>query len=219
MPQQETESLSLRVARLELLVAASKIGSPLEPSSFFLALVSITAGAYCAFLGLGLPNHPYQWVAGGLLVFFAYQRDWFRLPRNPVFWCLSLLNCFAAASLAKLFIGSGRRFPFQWIRYPELTWNRVGMLPEPTMIWQGVSFSGQEVDLTSVQMFLIGALVFGRCLRLQGFTSLMAIGLLAASLPALVSFHWNWVFPAVALTGVAFYLQSREFGFPKFKHS
>lgn len=210
----EGDSLELRIARLEA-AALNSAGSPFAPSldqtSGIAALILLAAAAYSAQLGLGLPNHPYQWAAGALLVFFGYQRHWFRHPKAIWLWVLAAFNLFAAASVAKLFIGSGRHFPFQWFKFPELSWARNGMIPEPSLTWQQFSFGHQEVDLTAVQTFMIGLLIVGRCLRLQGFTSLIALLLLAASLPALTSFHWDWVFPSLALIGLGFYVQSRTF--------
>ncbi len=214
-PNLDSDSVELRVARLEAL-AITTAGSGtffdvLDKPSGATALVCLGAAAYCAQSGLGLPNHPYQWAAGTLIVFFAYQRRWFRHPKALWLWSIAALNLFAASSLAKLFIGSGRHFPFQWFKYPEFTWTRAGMIPEPTLTWQAMAFAHQEVDLTAVQTFLIGLLIAGRCLRLQGFTSLVALLLLTASLPALVGFHWDWVFPAMALSGIGFYVQSSGF--------
>ncbi len=183
----------------------------LSPKSFALSVVFLAFGAYCAFLGLGLPNHPYQWAAGAIFTFFAYQRGWFRWPDKAPFWALLPLDLYTVASATKLFIGSGRQFPFANLRYPDLSWSRSGVLPAPELLWQPFSFAGQEVDLTAVQTFLVGVVVVGRVLRLQAFTSWMAFILLLASLPALLKFQWAWVFPALALIGLGLYFQSREF--------
>lgn len=213
-----SSSVEFRLARLEAYQQEFARGPALDTASAGVSLLALVGGGYAAQLGLGLPNHPYQWAVGALLIFFAYQRHWFRHPATAWPWALAPLNVFAAASLAKLFIGSGRQYPFRWIKYPEFTWVRPGLVPEPQLLWQNFSFGNQEVDLTAVQTFLIGLLVVGRCLRLQGFTSLVAILLMLASLPALVGFRWDWVFPAAALIGIAFYIQSREFRFAKRPH-
>ncbi len=192
------------------------VASALNSTSFLLSAAFLGGGAYCAFLGLGLPNHPYQWGAGTIFTFFAYQRGWFRWPGKAAFWALVPLDLYAVASVAKLFIGSGVRFPFASLRYPDLTWNRASMVPAPELMWQPFAFAGQPVDLTAVQTFLLGLVVVGRFLHMQAFTSWMAFVLLLASVPALLTFQWNWVFPAVALIFLGLYFQSSEFkGFAK----
>jgi len=185
--------------------------SHLDNYSFLLSLLFLSAGAYCAFIGLGLPNHPYQWAAGALFTFLAFQRGWFRWPQKAFFWALALVDLYVVSSITKLFIGSGRQFPFQWLRYPEFGVDRTGLVPTPQLLWQPYSFAGLEVDLTAVQTFLMGLVVLGRFLRLQGFTSWMAFLLLLASIPALLTFQWSWVFPALALMGLGLYFHSAQF--------
>ncbi|MEZ4749817.1 MAG: hypothetical protein R3B54_04085 [Bdellovibrionota bacterium] len=45
-------------------------------------------------------------------------------------------------------------------------------------------------------------------LGLQIFVSLVGFVLVLVSLPALLSFEWTWVFPALVCIGVGLYLQS-----------
>jgi hypothetical protein len=170
--------------------------------------------------GLELPNHPYQVVLGVLTIALAYHRRWLLLPSRPVDWLLAPLNALAVSVLFKLVIGSGIRHPLWWLRYPAIQFRRdtgkwLEVLPDLQLNWNDIPLAGWEIDLTRMQTFLLMITLIGGLFRFQPFVSFTAFFLILVSLPAFASFDWTWIFPAMATTAVALYLQAsnrREWG-------
>lgn len=174
-----------------------------RPDTATAALFVLAASLYASYRGLGLPNHPYQWSLGFLGVALAYHRGWLAWRRHPLTFFLAGLNVCQIAMLLKLLIGSGRRYPFAWMEYPN-----GFQVSSMSFTWQSPNLATWQLDLTLIQTFLFLVTVAGAVVRFQPFTSLTAILLLVASLPAFSSFDWAWVFPAMMAAGVALYLQA-----------
>lgn len=179
--------------------------------SFFIFGSALVA-ALCGYRGLGLPNHPYQITLGVLTVVLGYHRGWLLLPRRPWEWTLPLLNAASVSALYKILIGSGVRYPFSWAQYPTFSLEKGAEkwieIPHWAVNWQPSAIALWGLDFTILQTFLLIITLMGALFRFQPFSSLTAILLLAASLPAFASFDWTWVFPALIATGVSLYLQS-----------
>ena len=211
------ESLEQRVARLEQALRAGRIShglGALSQKRFLWSFLIAATAAFLCFRGLGLPNHPYQGALGGLTIALAYHRRWLLWPRRWYEWCIAPLNGFLVAALFKLIIGSGVRHPLYWLNYPVLKFEReagkwVEVLPDLKILWQPMPIAGWEIDLTLIQTFLAVVTLIGALFRFQPFASFTAFLLILVSLPALSSFNWPWVFPAMAVAAIALYLQSQ----------
>ena len=212
--ENQTLSLEERVARLEGALGWISSPPPLEPVLTAGALALSTGAAYCAFEGLGLPNHYYQWVLGFLTVFLMYHRGWLRKGKGPWLYVLGLVNAVQVSMIFKLFIGSGFRKPFSWFHYPALGQRTTEgkwweMMPDLSMMWQPTPLAAWEIDLTLIQTFLLIVTLVGALFRFQPFVSLTAIFLILVSIPAFSEFQWSFVFPAVVLSALSLYLQAR----------
>lgn len=201
------QDLEARIARLEIALNVAKDHSPLSDTAFLISLALLGGGLACGYLGMGQPNHPYQWALGGMATALAYHRRWFRAPAKSYEWLLAPLNVLMIAMLFKLLIGSGIHQPFAWIKVPEITNTSSGMVPSWSLVWQPSTVGGWELDLTLIQTFLLLITLIGALFRFQPFVSLTALLLIVVSLPAFASFTWTWVFPSMAVAAVAFYVQ------------
>ncbi|MCB0404688.1 MAG: hypothetical protein KDD51_07855 [Bdellovibrionales bacterium] len=209
----DNQQLLDRIARLEGAIGwvegAGKLSHPL----FALCSVLIGAGIFFAYRGLGIPNHYYQAVMAVLFLLVAYQRRLLRWPAHVGHWILALLNAAGLTLVMKILLGAGERFPFYWLKYPFLSTQRtsgklINVLPDFQMLWEPTPLALWSVDLTVVQSFLVLLILLGGAFGLQIFVSLIGFLLVIVSLPALLSFEWAWVFPALVCMGVGLYLQS-----------
>jgi len=209
----EMLSLEERVARLESALATGRMPGMLSHKQFLFAFLLTSLASYTAYRGLGQPNHPYQGVLAALAIGLAYHRRWFAFPTRWHQWAIAGMNVLTLAMVNKLLIGSGIRQPFQWMKYPTLQMEKATgkwfeMMPQMGVLWQPVPLAEWQIDLTLIQTFLLLVTLIGALFRFQPFVSLTAFLLIVVSLPAFASFDWQWVFPALALAAVAFYIQT-----------
>ncbi len=198
----ETLSLEERILRLEAAIPKAIGTQYLSSRQFLLSFVLAFVASTLAFKGMGEPNHPYQIALAILTVALAYHRRWFRFPSKTHQWAIAAVNCLTLAMINKLLIGSGVRQPFYWAQLPTVSsWN---------LQWAPVALASWEVDLTLIQTFLLLVTLIGALFRFQPFVSLTALLLIVVSVPAFAGFQWQWVFPALAASAVAFYIQSSQ---------
>ena len=110
---------------------------------------------------------------------------------------MAALNTAVLAILFKLVIGSGKRFPFDWVAYPTITnnpapdgkekWTTV--IPNIDLSWQPSAVAAWSIDLTIIQTFLMLITLLGALFDFQPFISLTALLLILVSIPALVAFE------------------------------
>lgn len=210
----ETPTLEDRIARLESVFGEKPPELELSPRqtliSLALALISIAVGVR----GFGVPNHPYQAAGALLALLLAYHRGWLRKPKGWRIGPLFLCNALQLMLVFKLFIGSGRRYPFFWLKYPTLvspdaankSWYEV--VPKWSMAWEPTALTLWDVDFTVMQTFLVIVTLIGALFRFQPFVSLTALALIFASVPAFLDFQWQWVFPSLATSAICLYVQS-----------
>jgi len=210
-------SLEERVARLEgKLGWSERFEIELQPLFIKLSLLLLPVSIIASWIGLGIPNHYYQIALGILVVALAYHKGWLIKPKQTYLWLLAVLNAALVSLLFKLFIGSGNRFPLSWIMYPVVTkaekekksWTEV--VPDLQLDWLPSDIAGWSIDLTIVQTFLLLLTVLAAFVEFQPFASLIAVILVLFSIPALVSFNWPWVFPAILIGAIALYIQSPD---------
>jgi len=211
------DRLEQRVARLEPSLAAWTPPHPAWP----LAL-GCTAAAF-GVLGMGIPRHPYQYLFAGLVVLLGYHRG-FLLPASGRWqWPLAIVNFATVAQFFLIILGSGVRHPLAWLRAPGMvkspppeggSWYRT-LMPDYTVQWHAVpGVSDWSIDLTKVQVFLLIATLAGALFRFSGFASITALALLIVSVPAYLSFTWDWVVLFLILGSVSLYLQTAPSGRP-----
>lgn len=214
MPTDNSELIE-RIARLEGAIGWVEGASKMSHRLFGLCSVLIGIGIYCAYRGLGVPNHYYQLVLAIGFVLIGYQRRLFMWPSHFVQWLLALLNVAGLTLVMKILLGGGERFPFHWMRYPFVQSQRatnklLSVFPDWQMTWEPTPLALWSVDLTVVQSFLVLLVLLGGAFGLQIFVSLIGFVLILVSLPALLSFEWTWVFPALVSIGAGLYLQSNQ---------
>lgn len=206
------EDFGRRLDALEKRIAPSN--TVLPPRSETLVSVACAVLAiYCAARSLGFPTELYQWSIGLALVGLAYHSGHWRLIARPENLILVPLNVVLIGMLTKLLIGAGLRHPFYWLRYPTIQLSGpaekwYSIIPKTDLAWQSSELASWAVDLTVVQSFLAVICVFTALIRFQPFASLVALLLVLFSIPSLMEFNWPLVFPAMLLSGVAFYLQT-----------
>ena len=212
-----TLSLEERLARVEGKLGWRRRALILSTQRIVSSYVLLTIALILGYFGLGLPNHYYQLVLSALTIFIAYQRDWLVPPKRAVEWGLVAANTLVLTLLFKLVIGSGKRFPLDWLYYPafstsgpvEGSWTNV--IPKFELNWQPSPVAQWSVDLTIIQTFLLLITLIGATVEFQPFISFTALLLILVSLPALISFDWPWVFPTIIVTAAALYVQSAGF--------
>ena len=209
--------LEERVLRLEGKLGWRERDFSLLPEMFPWALVLLCAAVFCGYFGLGVPNHAYQLALAVLFVALFYHRNWLARPTKAVHWLLAVLNTLVLSMLFKLLIGGGMRFPFSWLYYPSIQkgaakgeegW--LPSVPEFAVNWEPSPIALWSIDLTIVQTFLLLITLIGALIDFQPFISFTAFLLVVVSIPALVSFDWPWVFPAIVAAVVGLYLQSAD---------
>lgn len=214
---EEKLSIEQRVARLEGKIGwGQRFDVELQPQLLKIVFALLPISILACWFGLGIPNHYYQIVLGILVVVLAYHKGWLIKPKQMYSWILAFLNAVLVSLLFKLFIGSGYRFPLSWIKYPSMSqqeakktsWSEV--LPDFQLEWLPAEIASWSIDLTIVQTFLLLLTVIAAFVEFQPFASLIAVILVLFSIPALVSFNWTWVFPAILLGAIALYLQSPD---------
>jgi len=210
-------SLAERVARLEGALGWIRIEVPLREKMFPISLGVLIVALFFAYIGLGVPNHYYQLLFALLTIALCYHQGWFALPQKSYQWSLGVLNTLVLALLFKLLIGAGTAQPLSWIRLPNITTDKVkedggkwldSITPSLNLSWETTAVSGFIVDLTIIQTFLLIITLIGAVFEFQPFASLTAFLLVVVSIPALMTFDWAWVCPALVAAGIAFYLQS-----------
>ena len=211
---QPTLSLEERVARLEGALGWSQTKVPLGDSMFYAGVgLGIISLVFC-YIGLGTPNHYYQFVFGAITVALAYHQGWFALPQKTIHWSAAIVNVAILAMVYKLMIGSGVVEPFFWAKVPIVETKEAGgafsVIPSADIRWEKTALAEWSIDLTIVQTFLLLVTLIGALFEFQPFASLTAFLLVLVSLPALVGFDWHWVFPAVITAAISLYLQSAE---------
>ena len=211
-------SLEERVARIEGKLGWRHHRLILTKERALGAFVLLVLGLWCGLVGMGRPNHFYQLALAVLAAVIAYHRDWLIYPRRAAEWVLAVLNTAAFAILFKLVIGSGKRFPLEWLYYPTIgkaapaeKATLPDLIPQFELSWQPSPMTEWSLDLTIIQTFLLLVTLIGAAIEFQPFASLTALLLVVFSLPALVSFDWPWVFPAILLLSGALYVQSSSY--------
>ena len=208
------KSLEARLAALE--------AAPVPPAALTLhpawplalGLIAVALG----YLGLGLPQHYYQPLFAVLFLLLAYHRGFFRIYAQPWRWPLVVLNFLLLLLVFKLLLGGGLSYPFDWLKVPTMqqlppaddSWTQR-YLPHYQLVWEGVpGVSDWYVNISKFQSMLLIATLIGALFRFQPFASLTAFLLIIVSIPALVSFNWTWVVPALIVLTIAFYIQSSD---------
>jgi len=205
--------LEERLDRLEGVHGASGTGPhPAWP----LALGS--AALAFGYMGMGLPQHPYQYLFAGLLALLAYHRGFLRLAKAAWRWPQIAVNFLSITLFFMIVLGGGVRLPFAWVRSPgfiktpapeEGSWYRAA-IPDYSIQWHAIpGVSDWSMDVTKIQAFLLIATLAGALFRFQGFTSITALALLLVSIPVYLTFTWDWVVLFLLCGGVSLYLQSR----------
>ena len=181
-----------------------------RPKMLYPVLGLLLASLFLAYKGVGEPNHYYQPVLALLTVALLYDRKVIVLPEGLMRFAIIPLNFAALTFVYKLLVGGGKKFPLHWLFYPVLK-DRVeneGILPDFALTWEPTPVAAWSIDFTVLQTFLVLLTVLCALVDFQPFASFTALALIVVSLPALFTFNWSWVFPALLCAAVAFYLQS-----------
>jgi len=206
-------TLEKRLQKLEAAMEGRDFSpQTLTPRLFTLGLASAMLSITLGYHGLKLPNHPYQICLALMAVAFLYHRRVLLWPGRRAEWVLPVLNILQLSFILKILIGSGKFYPFEWLKYPTLLSSANGekwlqVVPQWKMVWEPTPLAAWDLDLTVLQTFLSLMTLVGASFSFQPFASLMATLLLLASLPAFAQFDWNYVFPALFSSAVSFYLQ------------
>ena len=111
----------VRLGRLE----ESKVALVKKKDSAFedaIEFFSACAALLCCYYGFGLPNHPYQYVFGILMVSVFYHKGSFPIPKRLHEWILLLINMLVLSMLLKVVIGGGDPRPLSWLTLPTIDW-------------------------------------------------------------------------------------------------
>lgn len=181
---------------------------------FLLGLAAIVLG----YLGLGYPQHYYQILFSVLLILLLYHRGSLRPARGSWKWPQIVVNFLLLCLLFKLLIGGGISHPLDWFKLPAITkappsgeqsWYS-GMVPDYAVQWQAIPVLAQwSIDVTKVQTFLLLMIFVGALFRFEPFTSIVALVLIVASLPAYLQYRWDWIVLFIIAGSVSIYLQAR----------
>lgn len=188
---------------------------PMTHPAWPLALAA--AAALFGFLGMGVPSHPYQYLFAGLVLLLAYHRGFLCMAGPRWQWPLAAVNYLNLLLVFLIMLGGGVRRPLAWLKSPavekgtpphEGAWYR-SLVPDYSIQWHSVpGLSDWSIDLTKIQVFLLVATLAGVLFRFQGFASVTALALLVISIPAYLSFSWDWVVLFLVLASVSLYLQT-----------
>lgn len=210
------EQLENRTAILEQVVGRSQPAayscSPLWPALLFAIAIA------CGFFGIGTPNHFYQPVFAVLVCVLLYHRELINLYESAWRWLMVALNVLVLTLFFRLIIGGGEAKPFGWLKLPVLekqlpkdnaSWmDKIS--PDYELVWRQTTTLDWSVNITQIQTILLLATLLGGLFRFQPFASITAIILLLVSLPAFLSYDWNWVIPFVITGSTGLYLQTRS---------
>ena len=180
-------------------------------------LVLGLAAVVLGYLGLGLPQHYYQVLFSLLLMLLVYHRGRLLFSRGPWKWPQLIVNFLVLCLLFKLLIGGGVSHPFDWFKLPALAKNPPAdaqswysaVVPDYTVHWQTIpKLAEWSIDITKVQTLMLLANFAGVLFRFEPFTSITALVLIVISLPAYLSFDWDWIILFVISGGLSIYLQA-----------
>ncbi len=191
----------VRLGNLEQLVSELK-SSARVPNSPWIICISGALALILCLLGLGLPNHYYQPLFAVLITSLAYHQSWIPRVSNWYEWLFLFLNCLILSMLLKVFLGGGDPRPLFWLSYPTIE----GNLSSLSLQWNESSLAQLALPLSSIQGFFFVLLLFSAAIQFQLLASLLAMFLIALSLPSITDFNWNWMLPAFIFGGVYFYL-------------
>jgi len=176
------------------------------------------AAVLFGYLGMGVPLHPYQYLFAALLLALSYHRGFLRFAGGRWRWPLAVTNFLSLSFFFMIILGGGIRYPLFWFKAPAVvkqpppdsaSWYGR-MVPDYSVLWQEVpGLSDWSLDLTKIQAFLLIATLAGVLFRFPGFTSITATALLIVSIPAYLSFTWDWVMLFLVMASLALYLQSQ----------
>ena len=211
--EQRILRLEERLDRLEF--DSERRGGVYHPGwTFGLGIAALLFG----YLGLGLPQHYYQFLFAGLLLLLLYHRVFLLPARGYWRWPQVVLNFLLFLLLFKLLIGGGITHPFEWLKVPviakgsaagDTTWYEK-LVPNLSLEWKALPvISEWALDLTKIQTLLLIAILAGALFRFEPFTSLTAIVLILISVPRYLQFNWDWVVLFLIIGSISVYLQSR----------
>ena len=216
-PIEEVSNLSMeeRVARLEGALGWRNISLILSKKHIQITICFLILAIISSCIGLGLPNHEYQIVLGALTVCLLYHKEVFSKAEGQLYYLLFILNSYLVSVIYKLLIGSGVKKPFFFIRYPDIMLGSSNgkdqglfdVIPQFGLSWHDSPLAKWSIDITIIQTFLLIITMLGAAVDFQPFASLTAVILILVSIPALVDFNWDWVFPTLILSSIAFYFQ------------
>jgi len=212
--EQRVRELERRLDRLQRAQAPL-----LEPSSLHPAIalgLTLTALGF-GYLGVGLPQHPYQFLLAGLILLVAYHRGALLLREAYWRWPQIVVNYAFLCLLCKLLIGGGTKYPLEWLKAPTIKTVPPGddaswfdrAIPDFEFGWETIaSVSDWNFDMTRIQVLLLIVTLLGALVRFQPFASLTALILLIISVPTFFAFHWDWIILFLIAGAAALYLQT-----------
>ena len=185
---------------------------PLWP--FALGLAALVLG----YLGLGYPQHYYQFLFSVLLMLLLYHRGFLLQARGRWKWPQIAVNFLLLCLVFKLLIGGGVAHPFDWVKLPSLaklppsgeqTWYSQ-VLPDYAVRWQVIPpLAEWSIDVTRIQTLLLVVIFAGALFRFEPFTSITALAMFLISLPSYLHYDWDRVILFLIAGSVTFYLQAR----------
>jgi hypothetical protein len=215
-----TDDLEARIRRIEEHIGMTRGGRPAGlPSLHPLWPLMLGVGALAlGYLGLGYPQHYYQFLFSLLLLLLFYHRGFLLFARGYWKWPQIIVNFLLLCLIFKLLIGGGVSHPFDWFKLPALaktppsgeqSWYS-GVVPDYAIQWQAIPALAQwSIDITRIQTFLLLAIFAGALFRFEPFTSIAALVLIVVSLPFYLRYDWDWIVLFIIAGSVSIYLQAR----------
>ena len=183
--------------------------------AFILTLVSLILG----YMAVGHPQHYYQFLFSGILLFLLYRRGFLAVARGLWRWPQVVLNFLLLCLFFKFLIGGGMTYPFDWLKLPLLiktphsadsSWYS-SFIPDYTLQWQAIpKVSDWSIDITKIQTIFLLATFAGALFRFEPFTSIAAMALLFISVPAYLHYNWDCVILFLISGSISLYIQSRS---------
>lgn len=216
----DKEVMEQRVLRLEERLDLMAFGAGREQGVFHPGWAfSLGAAALVfGFLGLGLPQHYYQFLFAGLLLLLLYHRGFLVSPSGHWRWPQVALNFLLILLLFKLLIGGGMTHPLSWFKLPAIVKGSIPddaswydkLVPDFSLQWKALpALSEWAVDYTKIQTLLLIATLAGALFRFEPFTSITALALIIVSIPRYLEFTWDWVVLFLVVGSIAIYMQTR----------
>jgi len=196
----------VRLGRVEEALVQSMEKAKDSPSEDIWELVLALIGIGLCYMGLGLPNHYYQYLFAIIIVLSLYRKAVFPYPSHWSEWVLLLANVILVSMLLKVVIGGGEPRPFSWLSYPSLE----GGITSFKLSWQQASIGSWELPLTVIQSFFFLMTLFGVIIGFQMLSGLTSFVLVILALPSLVDFNWDWAMPGMISALTCFYLQKQQ---------